>query len=81
MATWKMRYILTWGDDAQYTFAFSNSIFKTSITDLDTLGNMLNIDPEFINPVLYNYRLDTLSPAKDKGALLGVEFDLDQVLT
>lgn len=65
------------GDDAQYTFALSNSIFKTSITDLDTLGNMLNIDPEFINPVLYNYRLDTLSPAKDKGALLGVEFDLD----
>ncbi len=57
--------------------ALNNNIFKTTISDLDTLGNILNEDPEFIEPVLYNYRLDTLSPAKDQGALIGVEFDLD----
>ncbi len=63
--------------NAQYTFSFTNSIFKTTITDLDTLGNILNKDPKFINPSRYNYRLDTLSTAKDMGIFVGVAFDLD----
>lgn len=62
---------------ANSTFAFSNNILKTTIPELDTLGNILNEDPEFINPANYNYRLDTLSPAKDLGALIGIEMDLD----
>jgi len=62
---------------ANTTFTFRNNILKTSISDLDTLGNLLNENPEFIDPSRYNYRLDTLSPAKDNGALIGVEFDLD----
>jgi len=62
---------------APYTFEFNNSIFKTSITDLDTLGNIINADPKFINSSRYDYRLDTLSPAKDMGIFVGVTSDLD----
>lgn len=67
------------GGGANNTFSFVNNIFKTSLSDLDTLGNILNENPKFINPAIYNYRLDTLSPAKDEGALIGVEFDLDGI--
>lgn len=65
------------GGGANSAFTFKNNILKTSISDLDTLGNLLNENPKFIDPSRYNYRLDTLSPAKDKGALIGVESDLD----
>lgn len=64
---------------ASYIFNFSNNIFKTAIADLDTLGNILNENPEFIDPPRYNYRLDTLSPAKDNGVQIGIEFDLDGI--
>jgi hypothetical protein len=57
--------------------ALNNNIFKSTSSKLDTLGNMLNVDPEFVDPAIYNYRLDTLSPAKDSGASLGIKFDLD----
>jgi hypothetical protein len=62
---------------ADFQLAFSNNIFKSTIPELDTLGNILNQDPEFINPGRYDYRLDTLSPAKDSGANIGVMIDLD----
>ena len=35
------------------------------------------MDPEFMDPARYNYRLDTLSPAKDHGVFIGVGHDLD----
>jgi hypothetical protein len=62
---------------ANYSFALNNNIIKTTISDLDTLGNILNENPKFIDPRAYNYRLDTLSPAKDHGTLIGIEMDLD----
>jgi len=58
-------------------FVFNNSMFKSTIAELDTLGNILNKNPEFVDPSRYNYRLDTLSPAKDKGVFVGVDHDLD----
>ena len=58
-------------------FALNNSMFRTTMEELDTLGNILNEDPLFVDPFAYNFRLDTLSPAKDKGELLGIELDLD----
>jgi serralysin len=33
-------------------------------------GNLLGVDPQFINPGAYDFRLRTASPAKGKGALL-----------
>lgn len=64
---------------ASTSFAFNNTMFKTTISELDTLGNILNEDPTFVDPSRYNYRLDTLSPAKDRGSIIGVDFDLDGV--
>jgi hypothetical protein len=58
-------------------FALNHSIFRTSLEELDTLGNILNEDPLFIDPFAYNFRLDTLSPAQDQGEMIGVAFDLD----
>lgn len=55
----------------------NNNILKSTIEALDTLGNMLNADPRFIDFRNYNYRLDTLSPAKDTGIPIGIIFDLD----
>jgi hypothetical protein len=57
--------------------AFNTNLLKTGFNDFDTLGNILNEDPVFTNPARYNYRLDTLSPAKDAGAEIGVLIDLD----
>jgi hypothetical protein len=62
---------------ADFQLAFNNNIFKSTIEELDTLGNILNQDPQFINPSQYDYRLDTLSPAKNSGAPIGILFDLD----
>ncbi len=66
---------LTGGTD--YRFTFNNTMFKTTISALDTLDNILNEDPKFVDPARYNYRLDTLSPAKDKGIFIGIDTDLD----
>jgi len=62
---------------AIYNFAFTANLLKTTIEGLDTLGNIINEDPEFIDINKTNYRLDTLSPAKDAGLSLGILFDLD----
>ncbi len=56
---------------------FTNNILKSGIQELDTLDNLLNQDPVFVDYSRYNYRLDTLSPAKDAGAPLGITTDLD----
>ena len=65
------------GGGTSSTFVFNNSMFRTTLESLDTLGNILNEDPLFIDPFAYNFRLDTLSPAKDQGMQLNVLNDLD----
>ncbi len=62
---------------ADFMFAFNNNMLKSTISGLDTLGNILNQDPLFIDKSRYNYRLDTLSPAKDSGIFAGITHDLD----
>ncbi len=57
--------------------SMKNNMFRSSIGALDTLGNFLNTDPLFVYPAGYDYRLDTLSPAKDTGEKIGVLNDLD----
>ena len=54
----------------------ANSILKTSL-ELDINNNLLNEDPRFLDPANFNYRLDTLSPAKDAGMPTSLLFDLD----
>jgi hypothetical protein len=52
-------------------------LLKSTISGLDTLGNIINQDPLFIDKSRYNYRLDTLSPAKDNGIFTDITHDLD----
>jgi hypothetical protein len=56
--------------------SLSHNIFRSSIPELDINENILNQDPEFINPYKNNYALDTLSPAKDTGEPIGISIDL-----
>jgi hypothetical protein len=59
------------------TLGMRNNIFRTTLDILDTLGNQLNTDPNFVDVLRYNFRLDTLSPAKNNGVAIGVLTDLD----
>ncbi len=56
---------------------FAHNILQTSIDELNINDNLLNIDPKFIDPFGYDYRLDTLSPAIDAGLNINVLTDLD----
>jgi len=62
---------------ANTTLIMKNNIFRTTLDILDTLGNQLNADPKFVDVFQNDFRLDTLSPAKNKGAVIGVLTDLD----
>lgn len=69
--------VFDFGGGASNQLGLNNSMFRSTIESLDTLGNILNEDPKFIDAPGYNYRLDTLSPAKDAGIFAGVQMDLD----
>ncbi len=58
----------------------AHSMLTTQMNEFNGNNNILNDDPRFINPFNYNYRLDTLSPAKDTGLNLGILYDLDSAL-
>lgn len=62
---------------ADFTFAFNHNLLKSGITGLDTLGNIVNQDPLFVDHTRYDYKLDTLSPAKDAGIFIGITMDLE----
>ena len=62
---------------SQFLFTAAFNLVKSGLSDLNINGNILNQDPNFKDPELYNYRLDTLSPAKDSGTDLMIELDLD----
>lgn len=63
------------GGLAPFSLLISSSILKTSNTDLGINGNILNQDPRFADRFIYDFRLDTLSPAIDNGLALGIETD------
>ena len=44
-----------------------NTLFKTTNKTLNIFNNILNQDPLFVLPAKYNFELDTLSPAINKG--------------
>jgi len=60
-----------------FDLVFTNNIFKTSDPSIQTVSNIINEDPKFINPKNYEYRLDTLSTAKDAGITLSITEDLE----
>lgn len=63
------------GSNVFFTAGFN--IIKTGINELDINNNILNQDPRFVEPELYDYRIDSLSPGIDRGADLMIPIDLD----
>jgi hypothetical protein len=64
------------------TLIANNTLFKTTNKDLNKFDNILNRDPLFVLPNKYNFGLDTLSPAINKGIKLTfpeVESDLNGI--
>jgi hypothetical protein len=51
------------------TLDLSYSLLRTTINDLNINNNILNKDPLFVLPSKYNFGLDTLSPAINKGTI------------
>jgi len=59
-----------------FTLDMTNNLLKTTNSAYSGFNNILNEDPLFINPELFDYQLDSLSPAINTGADLGIALDL-----
>jgi len=60
----------------QFNFTMLNNLFRTTDSQLIGFNNIVNEDPLFIDPQLFNFMLDSLSPAIGAGAPLGLNIDL-----
>jgi hypothetical protein len=59
-----------------FNLMMTNNLLRTTNEQYVGFGNILNEDPLFIDPELFDYQLDSLSPAINKGASLGISLDL-----
>ena len=62
-----------------YEYKFENTLLRTllPLTNSNRFVNCLkNKNPRFVNAQLWNYQIDSISPAIDQGADLGLPFDL-----
>lgn len=59
-----------------FTANIQHTLIRTSNSDLDINNNILNADPIFVSPFERNYALDSISPALNQGADLGIMIDL-----
>jgi hypothetical protein len=66
--------------DTNATLYFGHNLVKTTFAGLDVNDNIINTNPGFVDPSQHNFRLDTLSPAIDAGAAIGVLSDLEGAL-
>ncbi len=65
-----------------FEIVFDHSLLRTEtpLTDLQRyIGCFANEDPLFVDPLLYNFRIDSLSPVIDKGIPMGVPFDIEGI--
>lgn len=60
-----------------FDFKASNSILKTTRTDQNINGNLINNDPQFVSPVNLDLHLKDVSPAIDAGQNIGIVEDLE----
>jgi len=64
---------------AQFNYRFDHALLKTTVNISDPVhfaGILTNEDPLFVNRDDFNFALDTLSPAINKGIPMGVAYDL-----
>ncbi len=58
-------------------YTFDHCLLKTRLSGTaHFIGCLLNQDPLFVNTQAFDYRIDSLSPANDKGIPMGVLFDI-----
>jgi hypothetical protein len=62
--------------DGNVAIGGSNIIFGTSLLPANFLGDLVGVDPLFMNPENHDYRLRAGSPAIDAGKTVGVLEDL-----
>lgn len=63
----------------QGEYTFDHALLSTQISFTDPnrfISCERNKDPMFVNPVALDFRIDSLSPAIDKGIPMGVPFDI-----
>lgn len=66
-------------EGTSFEVLLEHTLIRSENQDFDINNNILGSDPSFpafVDPVDYNYQLDTLSPAKDRGRLLSIPTDL-----
>lgn len=59
-----------------FNLMMTNNLLRTTNEQFTGFDNILNDDPLFIDPELFDYKLDSLSPAINQGASLGIGIDL-----
>lgn len=69
---------LAQSEEKIFDIDFKNNLMRTSMAEF-AVDNIINEDPLFTQPSEYNYRIDTLSPAINMGAELGILIDLDSL--
>ncbi len=85
----KLRNSIVWGSqneelqfsnsgDKQFNVSFTNNLLRTELQEFEA-DNILNLDPLFVEPSVFDYRIDSLSPAIDVGVDLGILIDLDSL--
>jgi len=61
------------------TIVLSSNIIRSSNTDLENGGNIISVAenfPGFVEPLLFDYQIDSLSNARDIGVDLGILYDI-----
>ena len=61
-----------------FTVEMLNNLLKSTQPEFNDFGNLINQDPLFMDPEAGNYQPDSLSPAIDAGADIGIVIDLLQ---
>jgi hypothetical protein len=67
---------------AAFNYMFDHCLLKTTLGTGDPshyTNCLVNQDPLFINTLLFDYKLDTLSPAIKQGIPMGVDFDINGI--
>lgn len=73
----KDEIMLSSSGEATITLDMSHNLLRTTNSAFNTNNNMLNQNPKFIQPKAYDYKIDTLSPAKDQALPIGFNNDHD----
>ena len=66
-------------EEAAFEIFLDRNILRTQLDPGDLPENIINADPRFIDPEIYNYRVDSLSPALNAARPAGTVDDLEGI--